>query len=945
MKKTKKIIAFLAVVLVACTLCTALVACNHKPDPETRPFSISISTPDGVFNPFFSTSAYDSEVIGMTQIGMMSTDKNGVIICGEGEPSVAKDYNVIESEKLGADGNPETTTYEFLIKKGIKWSDGTDLTILDVLFNLYVYLDPAYTGSATIYSTDIVGLQNYRMQVKDTGSGSDESASAFEQRFMAEASKRIDDLITYVKVKGVYTGIDKPTMDDLSSSFDKTEVEPLTDIANIAKEFYNELTSDWNAINVTDYKDWEGFDAKWKIFFLNDGGMSWLLKRENGELVRLPDKDQNGNIVYDEDGNIKYSDNFVIDAEAAQAEYDSLIKEELEKLNLKESDENYQDKLDEALRNICVNAIFENYFPSFPKSLFKEDDFKLETYKEDIVGCVAKIPAGDFETVVSYWNTANVIYDNFRADQKSKFFAELNKNGQKEVSNISGITTKKVTTFTNIDGKTYDLGSEYDVLSIKINGVDPKAIYNFSFTVSPMHYYSGVFNGKNFIDAAKADYEQYGAEDTQYLRSEFGVEFGNINFMNKVINAQSKIRLPMGAGAYMASTENGGRATSGAQFFNNNMIYYERNPYFETVGAELSNAKIKLVRYKVIASESLLGALTGKGVDFGEPGAIQDNVNAVNNAGLKSAPIITNGYGYVGINPRFVPDINVRRAIIKAMDTSIIFRNYYQGDLASSLTYPVSKANWVYKEWEDAAEHGDYEYNPDAVYEIDGVRYEYDEIGDEIEALVIAAGYTKNGNGVYSRRIGGFGKEDTLDYKFTIAGGSTDHPAYSMFLNAARILNSHGFNVKVVTSTTALTDLSAGKLEVWAAAWSSAIDPDMYQTYHMESQASSVKNWGYSQIIGKSDTEAYADEYEIIERLSKQIDAGRNTTDRAKRAEIYMGAFNTIMEFAVEFPIYQRKDLYVWQNGLLDPSTIPSESDRTPFNSILSRIWEVDYAK
>ena len=944
MKKTKKIIAFLAVVLVACTMCTALVACNHDNNPETRPFSISISTPDGVFNPFFSTSAYDSEVIGMTQIGMMSTDKNGSIICGEGEPSVAKDYNVIESEAKGADGNPESTTYEFLIKKGIKWSDGTDLTILDVLFNLYVYLDPAYTGSATIYSTDIVGLQNYRMQDESAGSN-DESASAFEQRFMGEASRRIDDLITYVKVKGIYTGLNRPTMSDLSSSFDKTEVEALTDIAKIATEFYNELVSDWNAINVEDYKDWQGFDEKWQIFLLNDGQMSWLLKREDGVLVRLPDKDQNGNDVYDEDGNLKYSDNYVMDEEAAATEYNNIIKEELDRLHangtLNKSDKNYQDKLDDAIKNICVNAIFETYFPSFPKEIFEDDSFKLETYKDALVACIAKIPATQFENVMLYWNTLSTIYDNFRADQKSKFFAGMG--DQKVVRNISGITTKKVSAFTSIDGSSYDLDGVYDVLSIKINGVDPKAIYNFSFTVSPMSYYSGIWNGKDYIGAAKADYERYGAEDSQDLRSEFGVEFGNINFMNEVINAQSKIRLPMGAGAYMASTESGGRATNGAQFFNNNMIYYERNPYFETVGAELQNAKIKLVRYKVIASDALLGALIGKGVDFGEPGAIQDNTKAVEAAGLESALIDTNGYGYVGINPRFVPDINVRRAIIKAMDTSIIFRNYYQGGLASKLTYPVSRASWVYTEWKKP--NLPYEYIEDAVYEVNGVTYDYDEIGDEIEQLVIDAGYTKK-NGVYTKTLGGFNGEDTLDYKFTIAGGSTDHPAYSMFLNAAKILNAHGFNVKVVTSTTALTDLSAGKLEVWAAAWSSAIDPDMYQVYHMESQSSSVKNWGYSQIIGKSDTEAYADEYEIVERLSKLIDDGRSTTVQADRARIYKSAFDTIMEFAVEFPIYQRKDLYVWQKGLLDHSTIPmSQADRTPYNSILSRIWEVNYAK
>lgn len=123
----------------------------------------------------------------------------------------------------------------------------------------------------------------------------------------------------------------------------------------------------------------------------------------------------------------------------------------------------------------------------------------------------------------------------------------------------------------------------------------------------------------------------------------------------------------------------------------------------------------------------------------------------------------------------------------------------------------MSKTNWAYPK--DAT-----------IYKQDDVTYAYDSTGQEIKQLVEDAGYVFNGT-CYEKNIDGFGV-DTLNYKLTIAGGSTDHPAYSMFLNAARILNSVGFDVKVVTSQTALSDLSAGKLAIWAAAWSSTIDPD-----------------------------------------------------------------------------------------------------------------------
>ena len=157
MKNAKKITTIVLIAAMVLLTTTMLAACNETGqsyDPETRPFAMSISTPDGVFNPFFSTSAYDSSIVGMTQIGMLSTDSKGNITYGDNEPTVTKDYIVKETEE----GGKKYTTYEFLIKNGIKFSDGHDLTIKDVLFNLYVYLDPSYTGSATVYSTDIVEI-------------------------------------------------------------------------------------------------------------------------------------------------------------------------------------------------------------------------------------------------------------------------------------------------------------------------------------------------------------------------------------------------------------------------------------------------------------------------------------------------------------------------------------------------------------------------------------------------------------------------------------------------------------------------------------------------------------------------------------------------------------------------------------------------------------------
>ena len=47
----------------------------------------------------------------------------------------------------------------------------------------------------------------------------------------------------------------------------------------------------------------------------------------------------------------------------------------------------------------------------------------------------------------------------------------------------------KVASGHNDDG-TVTNADEYDVLQITIDGIDPKAIWNFSFSVAPMSYYS-----------------------------------------------------------------------------------------------------------------------------------------------------------------------------------------------------------------------------------------------------------------------------------------------------------------------------------------------------------------------------------------------------------------------------------------------------------------------
>lgn len=102
--------------------------------------------------------------------------------------------------------------------------------------------------------------------------------------------------------------------------------------------------------------------------------------------------------------------------------------------------------------------------------------------------------------------------------------------GKLKVPNISGI---KILSGSEFKGtKKYDEDySSYDMLQITIDGVDPKAKWNFAFAVAPMHYYT------------TRELSKLAMEDTTYSTN-FGTDPSDENFMAKV---KERNAVPMGA--------------------------------------------------------------------------------------------------------------------------------------------------------------------------------------------------------------------------------------------------------------------------------------------------------------------------------------------------------------------------------------------------------------
>ena len=875
---------------------------------QTLPLVFGIDGADGVFNPYFSTASYDGEIVGMTQIGMLTAEGTDYKY-GDNYACVTKDLDITYIDASGKETKKETsaqyTRYDFLIKKGIKFSDGEDLTIKDVLFNLYLFLDPAYSGSSTIYSTDIVGLNKYRTGKDDKGAMSTIDATATTNADM-RLLRIYNWLNNQILIKEYGSVGNIPANAGYVSGLDQYKAEIESDIKAFIPYFQTEVKNDYDSAESSfkeTCKDY-AFNEVWELYLYNYGKVKRKTHAGTSRYVKVDDA---GNEVSIEQE----------DANDALADNDPNKKTYRYKLDWDGT--TYHDDFaklttDEAKKDYAIKYIYKT-----TTGFELTEDFTIDYDKIEKDALRKAIYGGS----ASY----SSLYTDIQLNERSKIIAAADGDNT-GFKSIEGVKYSTQNSFRNEKTKEYyDLDGDYDVLSITINKVDPKAIWNFSFTVAPMHYYS---------------YDGAGDEGEWCVNNNYGVVFNSSSFMNDTVKAPSKLGVPVGAGPYKASRETGlgnDLYPGKNEFLNNNRVYYERNTYFDTLdgvenGGPIQNAKVKYFQYKIVNSSVLLQSLEKNEIDVGTPNATTENLNALNGATmshLTSKMVWTNGYGYVGINAGKIADVWLRRAIIKAMNTDMIMGYYKSDDLASIIYRPMSIQSWAYP---DSATT--YSGTTLDNYDVD---YIYDGTGREIVSMLAEHGYNVSADG--SKVISDPNGHPIDEMTFTIAGESDDHPAYQMFKNAQEVLKKIGITVNVKTDQFALKKLASGQLTVWAAAWGSTIDPDMYQVYHKDSTAGSTLNWGYREI--KADRAKYGYENQVIDELSALIDQGRATTNQNTRKTTYWEALDLVMELAVEMPTYQRRDLTVYNKNKIDTNTL--NQNPTAFDGLFSKIWEVGYTR
>ena len=532
----------------------------------------------------------------------------------------------------------------------------------------------------------------------------------------------------------------------------------------------------------------------------------------------------------------------------------------------------------------------------------------------------------ELNQILTYWGTAGTLTTKYSAESIDiQLHDNMGADGKLAYPNVSGIVslghTTNVETVT-LGDKTYNVASaseldengvpkssdEYEVLQITVNGTDPKAIYSFGFSVAPAHYYS-------------ADEEYPNGRPIDIANNQFGVEWASSEFQSNTIQSAQHLEVPMGAGAFQATNKDHVDNPKGSEFWSQNIVYFKANKNFEFP------VKAEKLRFQVVSASNALDKLENGEVDYITPQFTKANSARLAELSKKGFTQLSSwqlGYGYIGINAGKVPNVNIRRAIMAAMQTSLALE-YYETGTCKVIDWPMSTVSWAYPYQADGvtSKPNGKDY---MTWTKDDEKNDYASAKSEIQKYMNAAN-VKAG-------------DSALKIKFTIAGASiTEHPTYAVFKQAAEILNSMGWDVEVKADSQALTKLSTGSLEVWAAAWGAALDPDMYQVYHKNSTATSVYAWGYREI--KADTSTYKYENEQITKLSGIIDDARSIMDQDQRRPMYEEAMRIVLDLAIEMPVYQRMTLYAYNN-----KTIKGLNNTVnPYTSPLEKIWDLELAE
>lgn len=320
---------------------------------------------------------------------------------------------------------------------------------------------------------------------------------------------------------------------------------------------------------------------------------------------------------------------------------------------------------------------------------------------------------------------------------------------------------------------------------------------------------------------------------------------------------------PLGCGPYIFES------------YENNIVTLKANAdYFK--GAP----KIPTIKFQIVNEDDKVDLILSGDIDITDPSAELELVEQLNQNTDKAVySLVDNpGYGYIAINAERVPDINVRKGLMHLMNREPAVNSYF-GELGQVIERTMTPTLAEYPD--DATEY--YGYNPEKALE-----------------YFKAAGYED---------VNGKLVKDGEQLRITVGiGEASSHPSTPILTQMANDMAAMGAELVVndVQFSVLSPMVQGGELDMWVMAWGNSTDCDLTQIFGSRG--------------GSNDHKYYSAE---IDALQEQI---MQTIDFEERCKLVEQELDLIMDAAVYMPVYQRKNMEVYNANTIKLETLPEET-------------------
>lgn len=303
----------------------------------------------------------------------------------------------------------------------------------------------------------------------------------------------------------------------------------------------------------------------------------------------------------------------------------------------------------------------------------------------------------------------------------------------------------------------------------------------------------------------------------------------------------------------------------------------------------LGTPKIENIKYQVVDEEQKVNAVISGDIDITDPSASLEIMEELDANEIEYSLIGNPGYGYIAISAKRIPDLKVREGLMHLMTREQAIATYY-GELAEVIERPMTPTLAEYPQ--DAKEYWGY---------------------DKEKALECfkEAGY---------EQVNGKLVKDGEQLSVEVAiGSASSHPSTPILTQMKSDMEQLGAELIIsdVDSSILFNRINNDDVDMWVAAWGNSTDCDLTQIFGSEFTKAGGSNRTWVQ-----DSK--------VDALLQQV---MQTLDFDKRKELVAEELDQIMSWATYMPVYQRKNLWIYNPDTVNVDTIP-ENTSTYYNYV-----------